>query len=145
MVQGALKGKDESGKVGVPRGHPGERGPWGQEEEGCTEERVQEGGGGTSLQNTLGWNKSEQGVLFYFLGREATWFGSSFHLVVLLLDKGCPWRSASCSLAVIRQTGSLGLWGELGLATTWTRFSVLTLISNILSLVNQCVLITISF
>lgn len=44
MVQGALKGKDESEKVGVPRGHPGERGPWGQEEEGCTEERVQEGG-----------------------------------------------------------------------------------------------------
>ena len=32
--------------------------------------------------------------------------------------------------------------GELGLAATWTRFSVLTLISNILSLVNQFVLIT---
>ena len=36
------------------------------------------------------------------------WFGSSFRLVILLLDKGCPWRSASCSLTVIRHTHSLG-------------------------------------
>lgn len=41
MEQGALQGKDESGKVGVPRGHPGEWNPQRQEEGGCIEERVQ--------------------------------------------------------------------------------------------------------
>lgn len=41
------------------------------------------------------------------------------------------------------QTGTqLRAGGELGLAATRTRFSVSTLVSSILSLVNQCVLIT---
>ena len=44
MEQGALQRKDESGKVGAPRGHPGERNPQRQEEEGCIEEKVQDVG-----------------------------------------------------------------------------------------------------
>lgn len=44
MEQGALQGKDESGNVGVPRGHPGEQNPQRQEEEACIEERVQDVG-----------------------------------------------------------------------------------------------------
>lgn len=41
MMQGALKGKDESVNVGVPRGHPGEQGPWYRKREDHMEERAQ--------------------------------------------------------------------------------------------------------
>lgn len=43
-----------------------------------------------------GWNKNNRSASFYFLGTEAMWFGSTFCLVVLLMDKGCPLEISQC-------------------------------------------------
>lgn len=46
MVQEVLKGKDESGNVGVPRGHPADQGLWVWEKEGPHRRKGTEGEGG---------------------------------------------------------------------------------------------------